>query len=180
MLVLTLNYFTDYARSLMTPPGIHINKTALAIICGLVFLAVLGFKYHTGSETVVSKFNDKNQGAEKFDLGSLNREAKKPLIGWQKETDAVEITKQRVTSVTKSIMQTQVIKEDWKKVDIDTVKIPDEIEKKVKELNVVQKTYKVMVCINYCCKYLYSFGNLMTDYYFICIELKINYFFYGS
>ena len=52
----------------MTPSGVHMNKTAIAVIIGLLVLIVLGFKYKGGADKIVSFDEKENKGID------LNRE----------------------------------------------------------------------------------------------------------
>lgn len=115
----------------MTPPGVHINKPAISIIIGLV-IVVLGFKYYKGSDDVVSTLNGQDQG-----VNLPNRDINQ---GFNKESERLSSN-----NIENKKMENQAAnKGDWKTIDIETVKIPEEIENKAKELKVVEKTYKVM------------------------------------
>lgn len=150
----------------MTPPGVHINKTAVAIIIGLLVVIILGFKYKRGTDSaLLDKFSDKKiesnlqQQSKVRDIQreELKKEPEKE-IEVKKEPEKQELKKEpEKQQVNKELEQTQGNKEpekdkkenmaavDWKTVDINSVKIPDEIVKSADEkMKVEEKTYKVM------------------------------------
>lgn len=147
----------------MTPPGVHINKTALAIIIGLLVVIILGFKYKRGTD---SAFFDKLSGRKTesilqqqlkirdVQLEELKKEPEKE-IEVKKEPENQEVNKEQKQvelnkepenqQVNKELEKTQGNKElekhkkenmaavDWKTVDINSVIIPDEIVKSATE-----------------------------------------------
>ncbi|XP_052092635.1 putative protein-lysine deacylase ABHD14B [Mytilus californianus] len=159
----------------MTPPGVHINKTAVAIIIGLLVVIILGFKYKRGTDSAFfDKFSDKKiesnlqQQPKVRDIQreELKKEPEKE-IEVKKEPEKQELNKEQKQEelkkepekqqVNKELEKTQGNKEpekdkkenmaavDWKTVDIDSVKIPDEIVKSANEkMKVEEKKYKVM------------------------------------
>lgn len=170
---------SDYARSLypMTPPGVHINKTALAIIIGLLVVIILGFKYKRGTDSAFfDKLSDRKtesilQQQSKIRDVQLEELKKEPEKEIKKEPENQEVNKEQKQvelnkepenqQVNKELEKTQGNKEpekhkkenmaavDWKTVDINSVIIPDEIVKSATEkMKVEEKTYKVMVSIS--------------------------------
>ncbi|CAG2207830.1 ABHD14 [Mytilus edulis] len=157
----------------MTPPGVHINKTALAIIIGLLVVIILGFKYKRGTDSAFfDKLSDRKtesilQQQSKIRDVQLEELKKEPEKEIKKEPENQEVNKEQKQvelnkepenqQVNKELEKTQGNKEpekhkkenmaavDWKTVDINSVIIPDEIVKSATEkMKVEEKTYKVM------------------------------------
>lgn len=105
----------------MTPPGVHINKTALAIIIGLLVVIILGFKYKRGTDSAFfDKLSDRKtesilQQQSKIrdvQLEELKKEPEKEIEVIKKEPENQEVNKeQKQVELNKEPENQQVNKE---------------------------------------------------------------------
>jgi cell division protein FtsN len=95
----------------MTPSGVHVNKTAIAVIIGILILIVIGFKYKGGAIKVVSFDEKGNKGVD------LKKEKERGEILKRKEEEKLKI------------------KEEFKKKEEELIKQNEEkLKKKEEEL----------------------------------------------
>lgn len=141
----------------MTPPGVHINKTALAIIIGLLVVIILGFKYKRGTDSAFfNKLSDKKTESilqqqskvRDVQLEELKKEPEKELeVNKEQKPEELkkEPEKQQVNKEPEKNKKDNMAAVDWSTVDINSVIIPDEIVKSANEkMEVEEKTFKVM------------------------------------
>ena len=115
----------------MTLSGVHINKTAVAIIIGLLVIIVLGFKYRKGGDQV--DFVDRDSGPQ-FQNQEKQDEKKKP----------VKVETKQETQIDHPKTMTEMLPA-WQTLDLDTVTIPEKIMKIAKTKTIEEKSYKIMV-----------------------------------
>jgi len=109
----------------MTPSGVHVNKTAIAVIIGILILIVIGFKYKGGAIKVVSFDEKGNKGVD------LKREKERGEILKRKEEEKLKIKEEIKKKEEELIKQNE---EKLKKKEELKKKDGEELEKKEEEL----------------------------------------------
>ena len=106
----------------MTPSGVHVNKTAIAVIIGILILIVIGFKYKGGA---IVSFDEKgNKGVD------LKKEKEREEILKTKEEEKLKIKEEFKKEEEELIKQNE---EKLKKKGEELKKKEEELKKKDRE-----------------------------------------------